>query len=660
MKLINKILIANRGEIALRIASTARKMGISTVALYTDDDLQASHIKACDEAVKLNGDLLTETWLNIEAIINAATLVNADAIHPGYGFLSENPLFAKACQEANIIFIGPDPAVISLMGDKSAARNFVQSIGLPVAAGFNIDIETFTLPADATFPLLLKPVAGGGGKAMYVVHTREEFEEKCKSASAEAIRYFGDGRLYAERFIKEARHIEVQLLADNHGNVIHLFERECSVQRRQQKVIEEAPAAMIEREVVEGIRNVAVEIAKRANYTNAGTIEFLLDSSGAFFFMEMNTRIQVEHPVTEMITGIDLIEQQIRVASGESLRYTQDEIRFEGHAVEVRLYAEDPLNDFKPEAGDLVYWSVPSSEGIRVDSAIKQGTEITPGYDPMLAKVIAHGATREEAYRKLNYTLKRTALHGFNTNLPLLRHLTSAIPMNNRPPDTRWLERNIESIKSQINPANQNSVLMSAFAWLWFQERNNELYQPSDARRYWGTMVTSARNVKVEIDHQIKELSVLSYDSSSMSVSCAEEIFEISLLSKTDHRLQLLSNNQPLTFEYSYIGKDQIQVGLAGETTTIVKRHIPESGVVVNPSLNGHKKQTRLTSSLYGRVIHIEAHEGQMVNKGDLLLVIESMKMENRILALNESVIEHIKVKRGDHIKTGMDLVTFR
>ena len=660
MKLINKILIANRGEIALRIASTARKMGISTVALYTDDDLQASHIKACDEAVKLNGDLLTETWLNIEAIINAATLVNADAIHPGYGFLSENPLFAKACQEANIIFIGPDPAVISLMGDKSAARNFVQSIGLPVAAGFNIDIETFTLPADATFPLLLKPVAGGGGKAMYVVHTREEFEEKCKSASAEAIRYFGDGRLYAERFIKEARHIEVQLLADNHGNVIHLFERECSVQRRQQKVIEEAPAAMIEREVVEGIRNVAVEIAKRANYTNAGTIEFLLDSSGTFFFMEMNTRIQVEHPVTEMITGIDLIEQQIRVASGESLRYTQDEIRFEGHAVEVRLYAEDPLNDFKPEAGDLVYWSVPSSEGIRVDSAIKQGTEITPGYDPMLAKVIAHGATREEAYRKLNYTLKRTALHGFNTNLPLLRHLTSAIPMNNRPPDTRWLERNIESIKSQINTANQSSALMSAFAWLWFQERNNELYQPNDARRYWGTMVTSARNVKVEIDHQIKELSVLSYDSSSMSVSCAEEIFEISLLSKTDHRLQLLSNNQPLTFEYSYIGKDQIQVGLAGETTTIVKRHIPESGVVVNPSLNGHKKQTRLTSSLYGRVIHIEAHEGQMVNKGDLLLVIESMKMENRILALNESVIENIKVKRGDHIKTGMDLVTFR
>ena len=660
MKLINKILIANRGEIALRIASTARKMGISTVALYTDDDLQASHIKACDEAVKLNGDLLTETWLNIEAIINAATLVNADAIHPGYGFLSENPLFAKACQEANIIFIGPDPAVISLMGDKSAARNFVQSIGLPVAAGFNIDIETFTLPADATFSLLLKPVAGGGGKAMYVVHTREEFEEKCKSASAEAIRYFGDGRLYAERFIKEARHIEVQLLADNHGNVIHLFERECSVQRRQQKVIEEAPAAMIEREVVEGIRNVAVEIAKRANYTNAGTIEFLLDTSGAFFFMEMNTRIQVEHPVTEMITGIDLIEQQIRVASGESLRYTQDEIRFEGHAVEVRLYAEDPLNDFKPEAGDLVYWSVPSSEGIRVDSAIKQGTEITPGYDPMLAKVIAHGATREEAYRKLNYTLKRTALHGFNTNLPLLRHLTSAIPMNNRPPDTRWLERNIESIKSQINPANQSSALMSAFAWLWFQERNNGPYQPNDARRYWGTMVTSARNVKVEIDHQIKELSVLSYDSSSMSVSCAEEIFEISLLSKTDHRLQLLSNNQPLTFEYSYIGKDQIQVGLAGETTTIVKRHIPESGVVVNPSLNGHKKQTRLTSSLYGRVIHIEAHEGQMVNKGDLLLVIESMKMENRILALNESVIEHIKVKRGDHIKTGMDLVTFR
>lgn len=660
MKLINKILIANRGEIALRIASTARKMGISTVALYTDDDLQASHIKACDEAVKLNGDLLTETWLNIEAIINEATLVNADAIHPGYGFLSENPLFAKACQEANIIFIGPDPAVISLMGDKSAARNFVQSIGLPVAAGFNIDIETFTLPADATFPLLLKPVAGGGGKAMYVVHTREEFEEKCKSASAEAIRYFGDGRLYAERFIKEARHIEVQLLADNHGNVIHLFERECSVQRRQQKVIEEAPAAMIESEVVECIRNVAVEIAKRANYTNAGTIEFLLDPSGAFFFMEMNTRIQVEHPVTEMITGIDLIEQQIRVASGESLRYTQDEIRFEGHAVEVRLYAEDPLNDFKPEAGDLVYWSVPSSEGIRVDSAIKQGTEITPGYDPMLAKVIAHGTTREEAYRKLNYTLKRTALHGFNSNLPLLRHLTSAIPMNNRPPDTRWLERNIESIKSQINPANQSSALMNAFAWLWFQERNNEPYKPNDARRYWGNMVTSARNVKVEIDHQIKELSVLSYDSSSMSVSCAEETFEISLLSKTDHRLQLLSNNQPLTFEYSYIGKDQIQVGLAGETTTIVKRHIPESGVVVNPSLNGHKKQTRLTSSLYGRVIHIEAHEGQMVNKGDLLLVIESMKMENRILALNESVIEHIKVKRGDHIKTGMDLVTFR
>lgn len=660
MKMINKILIANRGEIALRIAKTARNMGISTVALYTDDDNHAPHIKVCDEAVKLNGELLSETWLNIDAIITAAQLVHADAIHPGYGFLSENPLFAKACQEAQIIFIGPDPDIISLMGDKAAARHFVHSIGLPVATGFTINLDTLKPPDNASFPLLLKPVAGGGGKAMYVVHSHDEFYEKCTTASAEAIRYFGDGRLYAERFVKDARHIEVQILADHQGNVIHLFDRECSVQRRQQKVVEEAPSAMIENQVIENIYNVAVTIAKKANYKNAGTIEFLLDPSGAFFFMEMNTRIQVEHPVTEMITGVDLIEQQIRIAAGELLQLKQDQIKINGHAVEVRVYAEDPLNDFSPEAGDLVYWNVPTSESIRIDSAIQQGTAITPGYDPMLAKIIAHGNTREEAFRKLHYALNETTLHGFNSNLPLLRHLTAAIPVITPPPDTRWLERNIENIKYLISPINQRMALVSAFAWLWFHDRSKKDYSPHDARSYWGNKVTSSRSVKIKINNQVTELTVTSYDSTSMSCSNEGEEFEIVLLSQTEHRLQILSNNQPLTFEYSYIDKDQIQIGLAGKATTILKRYIPESGIVINQSSNNHKKQTRLTSSLYGRVIHIEAHEGQQVNKGDLLLVIESMKMENKILALNESIIEHIKVKRGDHIKTGMDLVTFR
>src|SRR5215510_11645300 len=416
-----RILIANRGEIAIRIMRTCRAMGIESVAVYSEFDRNALHVRMADQAVPIGPAPASESYLNIQAIMQAARQIRADAIHPGYGFLAENPELAAACEKARVVFIGPRSEVIRAMGSKIEARKLAQEAGVPVVASVH------GAPGQATeedfsklgFPLLIKASAGGGGRGMRIVHRKNEFQEAITAARSEAERAFGDGSLLIEKYVEGARHVEIQILGDQHSNLMHLFERDCSVQRRHQKIIEESPAPGITVALREKIAEVALTMGRKLGYTNAGTVEFLLTPQGEFYFIEVNTRIQVEHPVTEMVTGLDLVRMQIEMAQGQ--RLPAERPRQSGHAIEARLYAEEPTNGFLPSTGTLHVWEPPHGmEGVRVDSGVEAGTEIGVYYDPLLAKIIAHGPDRETAIRKLVYALKHCAAQGIETNREFL------------------------------------------------------------------------------------------------------------------------------------------------------------------------------------------------------------------------------------------------
>jgi len=425
MTTITKVLIANRGEIAVRILHSVHKAGLQGAVVHHAVDAQTPAVKQADAAVEITGATPVAAYLDGAQIIAAAKATGADAIHPGYGFLSENAEFARACEEAGIVFIGPRPETIELMGDKVRARNFVESRGFPVAPSAieDDDPATFVERARAVgAPLLIKPSAGGGGKGMRIVRDLSLLEEEIERGRNEGQRYFGDGRLFAERYVERPRHIEVQVLGDGHGNVVHLFERECSLQRRFQKVVEEAPSPTLNADERERICEVAAGIARAAGYVGAGTVEFIY-GRGEFYFLEMNTRIQVEHPVTEEVTGIDLIAEQLRVANGEPLGYDQDALAINGHAIEVRVYAEDATRDFAPTTGPLLTMIPPCGEGVRVDAGVEQGGAVTAAFDPMIAKLIVHAADREEALDKADAALADFVILGCRTNIAYLRRL---------------------------------------------------------------------------------------------------------------------------------------------------------------------------------------------------------------------------------------------
>ncbi len=418
---IKKILVANRGEIAIRVMSTAKKMGIKTVAIYSTVDRNAPHVRYADEAVCVGEAPSNQSYLLGDKIIAFAKELHVDAIHPGYGFLSENAAFAKAVTENNIIFIGPEPKAIEVMGSKLAAKEAVKAYDIPMVPGIDEAItdvdKAKTIANDIGFPILIKASAGGGGKGMRVVNEESELASQMKLAISEATAAFGDGSVFIEKYVSSPRHIEIQVMADNHGTVVHLFERECSIQRRHQKVVEEAPSAVLTPELREIMGNAAVQVAKACDYRGAGTVEFLLDDQHNFYFLEMNTRLQVEHPVTELITGVDLVELQIRVARGEVLPITQESLSIKGHALELRVYAEDPLNDFLPSVGNLSTYTLPEGEGIRVDNGFEQGMDIPIYYDPMLSKLIVYGNTREEAIELLSTAIDDYKIEGAQTTL---------------------------------------------------------------------------------------------------------------------------------------------------------------------------------------------------------------------------------------------------
>lgn len=418
-----KILIANRGEIACRVIRTLRDMGIASVAIHHRVEAEARHVRMADEAVEITGETPVAAHLDIAQIMSAALATGADAIHPGYGFLSENAAFAKAVANAGLVFIGPDAATIALMGDKISARNFAEQHGVPVAPSVmpTGDLDAFIAQAATIgFPLLIKAAAGGGGKGMSIVRSADGLREAARVAASEAQRYFSDGRVYAELYVERPRHIEVQVLGDGEGNVIHLLERECSVQRRFQKIIEEAPAANLPEALREEICASAVRLASAANYRNAGTVEYILGADGRFFFLEMNTRLQVEHPVTEMITGLDLVRAQIEIAAGRGLPLAQPDVLAHGHSIECRICAEDPDRDFMPETGSIRYLSVPEAPWLRFENALDRGQKVTSDFDPMLAKLVIHGEDRDTAIRRSVEALAELALLGVTTNIDYL------------------------------------------------------------------------------------------------------------------------------------------------------------------------------------------------------------------------------------------------
>ncbi|MFC6999837.1 acetyl-CoA carboxylase biotin carboxylase subunit [Rufibacter roseus] len=473
MKKIEKILVANRGEIALRVMRSAREMGIKTVAIYSEADRQALHVRYADEAVCVGPPASSASYLRGDVILEVCKNLGVDAIHPGYGFLSENAQFAKQVEEAGITFIGPSPEAIELMGSKLAAKAAVATYNIPMVPGTEGAItdveEAKTIATQIGFPILIKASAGGGGKGMRVVERVEDFEEQMKLAVSEATSAFGDGSVFIEKYIGSPRHIEIQVLGDTHGNIVHLFERECSIQRRHQKVVEEAPSAVLTPELRDEMGRCAVNVAKACDYVGAGTVEFLLDENKNFYFLEMNTRLQVEHPVTEQITGLDLVKEQIKVAQGEPLSFRQEDLKIQGHALELRVYAEDPTNNFLPDIGKLVTYKLPQGLGVRVDDGFEEGMEIPIYYDPMIAKLVTFGKNREEAIEKMIRAIDEYHITGIETTLSFGRFVMQHEAFRSGNFDTKFIERYFKDpsvLKSSPAPEEEElaAVLAALFA----------------------------------------------------------------------------------------------------------------------------------------------------------------------------------------------------
>ncbi len=485
---MKKILVANRGEIALRIMRSIRKMGIRTVAVYSEADRLSPHVRFADEAVCLGPAASSQSYLNADRIVACAKELRVDGIHPGYGFLSENAAFAAQVEAAGIIFIGPSASAMRIMGSKLAAKESVKKFNIPMVPGIDQAIEDTgfakKIASEIGYPVLIKASAGGGGKGMRIVRSESEMEEQMQRAISEARSSFGDGSVFIEKYIHSPRHIEVQVLADTHGNIVHLFERECSIQRRHQKVVEESPSCILTTSLRKQMGEAAVMVARSCGYTSTGTVEFLVDEQLNFYFLEMNTRLQVEHPVTEMITGIDLVEEQIKIARGEKLSFTQADIRMRGHAIELRVYAEDPLNNFLPSIGTLTKYIKPSGEGIRVDDGYEEGMNIPVYYDPMIAKLVVHGDTRQEAIEKMKAAIRDYRIEGVATTLPFGNFVLEHEAFLNGRFDTHFVQDYFTPEKLSLKQQ-KHAEMASLVALRYYIEKQNETRPVQSAPSNW-------------------------------------------------------------------------------------------------------------------------------------------------------------------------------
>uniref|UniRef100_Q07PD7 Carbamoyl-phosphate synthase L chain, ATP-binding protein n=1 Tax=Rhodopseudomonas palustris (strain BisA53) TaxID=316055 RepID=Q07PD7_RHOP5 len=638
-----KILIANRGEIALRVMRTARRLGYGVVAVYSEADADALHVHAADEAVCIGAALPAQSYLRIEAIISAAKQAGADAVHPGYGFLAENEAFAASCRDAGLVFIGPSPESIAAMGNKAGAKAIMQKASVPIVPGYQgEDQSDATMLEEAGrigFPVMIKAVAGGGGRGMRLVNEAAAFPDALRSARSEAQGAFGDPTVILERAIVEPRHIEIQVFGDRYGHAIHLGERDCSVQRRHQKLIEEAPSPAVSEALREKMGTVAVNAVKAIGYEGAGTLEFLLDAQGEFYFMEMNTRLQVEHPVTEAITGLDLVELQLRIAAGEKLPLRQDDVKFHGHAIEVRLCSEDANADFMPQSGTLARWKMPSE--LRVEHALRSGSEIPPYYDSMIAKIIAHGLSRDEARRRLLHGLDDTIAFGVATNRAFLAACIRHPGFAAGEATTGFIAKHRAELLAAA-PDDEVPAACVAALLLYVSDRHAPPW-----RKGRSLAATFPTRLKIDIDGTLADLDVHRERDGSYWVRAGDKVvsFELDACSDTELRFRARGLSESATFHRD---GDRLYVQRLGVTSTVrdLTRAPP-----ARAALSGG--DGRLRAAMNGRVVAVLAKAGDRVTAGQPILTLEAMKMEHVHAAPISGILSAIDVTEGEQVTTG-------
>jgi acetyl-CoA/propionyl-CoA carboxylase biotin carboxyl carrier protein len=644
------VLVANRGEIAVRIMRTLRVLGVRSVAVYSDADIGARHVAAADVAVRIGPAPARESYLSVDAVIAAALASGAQAIHPGYGFLSENPALAEACEANGIVFVGPPAAAISAMGDKIAAKATVAAAKVPVvpgSSGAGLDDAALADAARAVgFPVLLKPSAGGGGKGMRLVDHVADLADAIVSARREARGAFGDDTLLVERYVRNPRHIEIQVLADTHGNVVHLGERECSLQRRHQKIVEEAPSPLLSAVVRAAMGAQAVEAARACGYTNAGTVEFIVsaDRPDEFFFMEMNTRLQVEHPVTEMVYGVDLVEQQLRIAAGERLALTQDDLLPRGHAVEVRVYAEDPSRGFLPTGGVVRALVEPAGEGVRVDSGIAVGSTIGSDYDPMLAKLIAWGHDRAEALHRLDHALADTVVLGVATNIGFLRRLLADPDVRSGALDTGLVERKLDALAASAVP--EAVLAAAAIGPLAAPREMSDPWQQLTGWRHGGTAV-----IRRELDVsgtgrvEVRVTPLAGRGRWSLELPDAEAIRTVELAHEQDADHVRVTIDGQVFHVASATAGAETYLACGGEAWTI--SDVPQRGVGGGGRAND---DGAVRSPMPGTVIAVPVAPGDAVTKGQALAIVEAMKMEHTLAAPFDGDVSAVHVAAGTSV----------
>ncbi len=668
--MLSSVLIANRGEIAVRVIKTAKRLGLRTIAVYSEADAGAMHVKLADEAYPIGPAPARDSYLVIEKIIAVARQAKAEAIHPGYGFLSERAEFAEACEAAGIVFVGPPASAIRAMGLKDGAKALMQKAGVPVVPGYHGAMQEAKFLKEKAYeigyPVLIKAVAGGGGKGMKRVDKAVDFDDALASAQREAQGAFGDPRVLIEKYVLSPRHIEIQVFGDTKGNVVHLFERDCSLQRRHQKVIEEAPAPGMPVAMREAMGRAAVEAAKAVGYVGAGTVEFIADGSQGlqpdrFWFMEMNTRLQVEHPVTEAITGQDLVEWQLRVASGERLPLLQENLAIEGHAVEARLYAEDPEKGFLPSTGKLHALEFGSAEGVRIDTGVEEGAEVSPYYDPMIAKVIAHGATRDEALDRLGAALAGTVVAGPRTNVTFLKALTEAEGFRAGDFDTGFIDRNVEALGAVPQPMDAKAAAVGVLRLIQGDlKRLNQTgidfrESPWEPARADGFLLSNdpwKRKLAVVVDSETQFADV------TWSQSGPSVVFGTG--APVTPAAPTLHGFGPL-FDFIYVG-DKVsypsdsKLVSAGDRVFVIRNGRQTEVRAFDPldvDLDHLDGGGSVKAPMHGKVVQVFVEPGQQVAKGDRIAVIEAMKMEHTLVAPSDGTVTMVAVLAGEQVAEG-------
>ena len=659
---IKKLLIANRGEIACRVIKTAQAIGIKTVAVYSDADQGSPHVALADQAVHIGSAPVSESYLVIEKIISAAKTSQADAIHPGYGFLSENAEFAQACEQAGIIFVGPPANAIELMGSKRQSKLAMLDSGVPCIPGYQgedqSDQALKNAALDIGLPVMLKASAGGGGRGMRLVHQPDQLEASIRSARSEALNAFGSDELIIEKAVIAPRHIEIQVFADQQGNTLYLGERDCSIQRRHQKVVEEAPSPAVSESLRLRMGEAAVNAAKSCNYVGAGTVEFLLDSEENFYFLEMNTRLQVEHPVTELITGLDLVEWQLRVASGEPLPKAQNEIELNGHAIEVRLYAEDPSQDFCPQTGDIVLWQAAQFDGFRVDDGIQTGQTVSPFYDPMLAKLIAYGDNREQARTRLIEGLEQSHLVGLKDNRHFLTEILNTKSFREGQATTAFIESefaNNDSMKP-VTP-DLHTTAIAAFLLSGQSEWSTTSLGSKPCILQSAAGDSNDWQQKVSINHEIN-----SDHKALLSVKVDDQTLQVEMFSQTangelqDAEILVDDVLYPVTYQVYQRGRlnpeKHLYLSIHGQARMF-------EDITLRPvSKNDADSGDELKASMDGLIIESFAKPGDSVTKGQPLVILEAMKMEHSLTAPRDGIVSEVLIEQGQQVKARQLLVS--